>query len=94
MPITKSSTWTEDTDDACPCCLGYACGCGAELLRLKRVEKMLNELLAVIHRDGGQYTTLAGLATSLETASYTVTELYRKNAALRARVGRLVSGGA
>lgn len=29
---------------------------------------MLNELLSIIHRDGGQYTALAGYAVSLEDA--------------------------
>ncbi len=29
---------------------------------------LLKELLAVIHRDGGQYTELAGLALSVEDA--------------------------
>jgi hypothetical protein len=55
-------------------------------------EALLLELLAVIHRDGGHYTTLAGLMTSLETAHYTVNELYRKNAALTARIGQLSRG--
>lgn len=36
---------------------------------------LLNELLAVIHRDGGQYTELAGFAVSVEEAIVRVTEM-------------------
>lgn len=52
-------------------------------------EALLLELLAEIHRDGGQFTKLAGFMTSLETAHRQVRELYRKNAALTARIGQL-----
>ena len=49
-------------------------------------EWLLNELLAVIHRDHGQYTKLAGLQASfedalvsLETQSIELTGLRRKS---------------
>lgn len=46
---------------------------------------LLGHLLAVIHRDGGQYTELAGLHVSLEDAFAKVFELHRESAALKAR---------
>lgn len=36
---------------------------------------LLTELLAVIHRDGGQYTVLVGLPLSVEDAMCTVLDL-------------------
>jgi hypothetical protein len=48
---------------------------------------LLKELLAVCHRDGGQYTELAGLAASVEDAiesvSGTRVELYELRNKLR-----------
>jgi len=35
-------------------------------------EGMLKELLSLIHRDGGQFTTLAGLEVSFEEAKQIV----------------------
>lgn len=57
MPTMKSSTLSEDY---------------RSLLKEKAAEGdylfLLKELLAVIHRDGGQYTLLTGLTTSFEDA--------------------------
>ncbi len=36
---------------------------------------LLQELLAVIHRDGGQYTVLTGYAVSVEDAITRITDL-------------------
>lgn len=38
-------------------------------------KQLLIELLAVVHRDGGQYTQLAGFATSVEDAIARVEEM-------------------
>ncbi len=38
-------------------------------------KQLLIELLAVVHRDGGQYTQLAGFATSVEDAIMRVEEM-------------------
>ncbi len=38
-------------------------------------KQLLIELLAVVHRDGGQYTQLAGFATSVEDAIIRVEEM-------------------
>lgn len=38
---------------------------------------LLKELLAVIHRDGGQYTVLTGLATSVEDAVHAIVSTRR-----------------
>lgn len=58
MPTLKSSTLIDETYRS--------------LLREKAAEGdhlfLLNELLAVIHRDGGHYTLLAGLPASVEDA--------------------------
>lgn len=50
---------------------------------------MLLRLLSEVHRDGGHYTTLAGLETSVDEACFVVRELHRKVAALHARIGQL-----
>lgn len=82
MQITKLSTLTE----------GYDIEMQSAVSRSAAYKALLLELLAVIHRDGGQYTTLAGLMTSLQTAHNSVNELRRKNAALTARIGQLSRG--
>ena len=55
-------------------------------------EWLLLNLLAVAHRDGGQYTELAGLATSVVDALRIVDALHKDNAALKARLDRLTRG--
>lgn len=52
---------------------------------------LLLELLSYVYRDGGQYTELAGIASSFDDALDLVVELHRKNAALSARIGQLVN---
>jgi len=52
---------------------------------------MLDELLAVIHRDGGQYTVLAGYAVSVEDAKKLHLEMRRQRNALQERIRHLVS---
>lgn len=52
---------------------------------------LLVELLSTIHRDGGQYTQLAGIAVSAEDAIEKVVESYRLNAALNYRIKQLVN---
>lgn len=51
---------------------------------------LLHNLLSAVHRDGGQYTLLVGDALATHDAVRVVLELYRKNAALAARIGQLV----
>lgn len=41
-------------------------------------KKLLEELLAEIHRDGGQFTKIAGLMTSLEEAHKKVIGMRKK----------------
>lgn len=41
-------------------------------------KKLLEELLAEIHRDGGQFTKLAGLMTSLEEGHKKVINMRKK----------------
>lgn len=53
---------------------------------------LLLNLLAVIHRDGGQYTTLTGLTTSVVDALCMVDALHRDTAALKARLEKLLNG--
>lgn len=47
---------------------------------------LLEELLAEIHRDGGQFTKLAGLMVSLE-------EAHKKIVAMRKKITSLMYGG-
>lgn len=65
MPTLKSSTSIDELF--------------AEALREKAAEGdyefLLHHLLAVIHQDGGQYTTLAGYAVSIEDAITRVRDL-------------------
>jgi len=53
---------------------------------------LLLELLATIHRDGGQYTELTGVAVSVQDAEKLVLALYKDNAALKARLKKLTNG--
>ncbi len=55
-------------------------------------EDLLINLLAFIHRDGGQYTELAGLAVSYTDAWRIVDALYKDNAALKARLKKVTNG--
>lgn len=52
-------------------------------------EPLLLELLEHIHRDHGQYTTLAGLSVSVLDAIRIVDALHKDNAALKARLKKL-----
>jgi hypothetical protein len=49
----------------------------------------LDQLLAVIHRDGGQYTVLAGYADSVEDAMSRYHILRRKKESLLMRLKQL-----
>ena len=49
---------------------------------------MLNELLAVVHRDGGQYTALCGHATAVEDAMSIFYDLRRDLEELRREKSR------
>lgn len=53
---------------------------------------LLLDLLAIIHRDGGQFTTLAGLQASLETAEQVVPELFQEHASMKRKVGSMLFG--
>lgn len=55
-------------------------------------QALLYELLAYVHRDGGQYTALAGLPTSFVDALRMVEALHKDNAALKARLEKLRNG--
>lgn len=50
---------------------------------------LLFDLLAIIHRDGGHYTELAGTAVSVQDAEKLIVALYHDNAALKARLKKL-----
>ena len=62
-----------------------------ELLAKEDYKSLLDAVLASIHRDGGQYTILAGHQASEELALHTVPELYRKNEDHQALVAQLVN---
>jgi hypothetical protein len=51
---------------------------------------LLDELLAVIHRDGGQYTVLTGYAVSFNDAKYIVEDTRKKLLHLKERVRQLL----
>jgi hypothetical protein len=53
-------------------------------------KQLLDRVLAAAHRDGGQYTLIAGYDVSAEEACLQIRELYRKCAALQARIRQLV----
>lgn len=53
---------------------------------------MLDKLLSAVHRDGGQYTVLAGQEASTEDAVNIVLALHKDNAALKARLKKLTHG--
>ena len=76
MPTSKSSTSSSIIQ---------------QLAKVGDHSTLLVELLATVHRDGGQYTTLVGLACSVEDAIEKVFELYRVNAALNYRIKQLVN---
>ena len=66
MPTSKSSTSSDDFQRA--------------IFEKKAAEGdylfLLNELLAVCHRDGGHYTALAGHAVSVQDAMRLIPELF------------------
>ena len=86
MPTSKSSTSSLDAH-----ALSYR-SIVHERLDQKDYRWLLGELLAVIHRDGGHYTAIAGEEVSFLDAMEHIPELYRRNAALAARVGQLARG--
>lgn len=53
---------------------------------------LLDCLLAVCHRDDGQYTTLVGWTCSIVDALRMVEALHKDNAALKARLAKLTNG--
>lgn len=82
MPTSKSSTSSD----------GVRCRHFHELAANEDYRALLCELLARIHRDGGQYTQLAGFAVSFEDADLKVAELHNELAELRYRLKRLEDG--
>lgn len=50
-----------------------------ELVEKEDYEKLLKELLAVVHRDGGHYTVLCGLSVSVLDGIVAVQDLMYKN---------------
>lgn len=70
MPSTKPSTSSRYCK-ACVSVAGKSHTCG---LFDADYKLLLEELLAEIHRDGGQFTKLAGLMTSLQEAHKIVIE--------------------
>lgn len=75
MPTSKSSTSSEQ--------LEYT----INSLTQERdyYKEKLDQLLNAVHRDGGQYTTLAGLQVSHVDALEAIPKLYRENTRLWAR---------
>lgn len=56
------------------------------------LEKQLKSLLAVVHRDGGQYTTLVGLDASLADAEAKIAALYQERASMKRKLGSMMFG--
>lgn len=83
MPNSRSST--SNKPDALTAIIDKAVSKG-DLVTL------LHSLLAVCHRDGGQYTELAGLTVSVVDALRIVEALHKDNAALKARLKKLTDG--
>jgi hypothetical protein len=82
MPNSKPSTSTDDIyHDFLE-----------QLVKTEDYKAILNELLAVIHRDGGHYTLLAGFVASVEDAMHIVQELRADNRWLSATISRLRKG--
>lgn len=82
MPTSKSSTSSDSWTLARRQLI-------ADCIEKDDYKRLLLELLAVIHRDGGHYTELVGLQTSVEQAEHLIPETYRRLAALQARLGQL-----
>lgn len=74
MPTSKSST----SSSFCKCCGGTQCSAFSIVKELEGYKAMLDELLAVIHRDGGQYTVLAGYEVSVGDAKYAIEDVREK----------------
>lgn len=82
MPTSKLSTSSD----------GYAAArrqLVAACIEKEDYKTLLLELLAIIHRDGGHYTVLAGLPASYELAEHTIPNTYRKLAAVSARLSKV-----
>lgn len=86
MPSSQSSTSSESPEEAL---IRDAIEGWAETGNHKA---LLVVLLSHVHRDAGQYTTLAGLATSVLDATRLVDALHKDNAALKARLKKLTNG--
>lgn len=63
----------------------------AHCVKNEDYEALLLDLLATVHRDGGQYTTLTGLCVSFLDAKAEVEDLYRRNASLEVRLDKALS---
>lgn len=79
MPTSKSSTSNEETTR--PIRAHYLSWAVQD-----DYKAMLDELLSVVHMDGGQYTTLAGYAVSLEDAVTRVTTVRRELSRLQMKM--------
>lgn len=68
----------------------------AQILHIRKLAaegdhlSLLRDLLAVIHRDGGHYTELAGLDYSVIDAMSAFYDLLEANASLRSQVAQLL----
>ncbi len=79
MPTSKSLISNEEADRA-------------EIERLAAAndyKALLDLVLAHVHRDGGQYTILAGYAASVELAIFSTADTRRKLAAVSARLSAI-----
>lgn len=86
-PSSKSSTSSE-----CANCDFWVAKCMESDELGSQYQEWLKELLSAIHRDGGQYTTLAGTKTSVEDAIKKIGELYRERASMKRRLGSMMFG--
>jgi hypothetical protein len=59
-----------------------------DLVEEEDYEKLLKELLAVVHRDGGHYTILCGLSVSVLDGIIAVQDLIYKNREMKDALDR------
>lgn len=77
MSLTQSSESSKSTTETdCANCGDWRAKCMESDERGSMYWEMLDELLSLIHRDGGQYTLIAGVRTSFEDAKKKIESTY------------------
>lgn len=90
MPSTPSSK--SSTSSECASCMDWMAKCHESDVLGSHYCEWLKGLLAAVHRDGGQYTTLAGTKESVEDAIKKVRELYQERASMKRKLGSMMFG--